>query len=106
MNAPSSTLPSTVGRGLRGIAGVTITALMLLAMVSTGAEIGAEGGWFVALAMGSSLLLLVACVKNWPGLWNTLGRVLRTLLGERGARIALGLIAATFAVSALVTYIA
>ncbi len=41
-------------------------------------------------------MLLAASIRNWPLLWNALGTLLRALLGERGARIAFGVIAVTF----------
>ena len=41
--------------------------------------------------------LMLSAYKNWRVLWNRLGRFFRSSLGEKTARIALGVIGAAFA---------
>jgi len=90
------------------LVGVGLAALLTLAMLSSGHEM-ARGGlvWSIA-ATASGLLLLAAAWRNWPLLWNPLGKLLRTLLGEPGARAAFAVIAAAFlfssGVGSLATY--
>lgn len=87
-----STTPS-VGRRLLGTA---LTLVLMLSVAATGVDMGAEGGVWPWVAAGSGLVLLVAAWRNSPILWNPLGRLLRALLGVRGARIAFGCVAAVF----------
>lgn len=60
-------------------------------------EVGSTGiGWAIA-GLVAGLFLLVAAIRNWPILWNPLGRLFRKLLGERGARMSLGFLGLAFA---------
>lgn len=85
-----------VPRAIRVLIGVPLVFVIMGSLLASAEEIAAEGIWFAILGIGASLLLLVASIRNWPLLWNALGSLLRALLGERGARVAFGLLAITF----------
>jgi hypothetical protein len=86
-----------VGRRLLGLA---LTLAIIAPIPVLAQELAYEGRIWVAGAVASSLLLLVAAWRNWPLLWNPLGVMLRSLLGERGARLAFAAVAVVFALSA------
>lgn len=96
MNTPA---PSPgVSRRLLGIA---LTFVLIASTIEPAQEMGYMGSTWAAAAVASGLLLLVAAWKNWPLLWNPLGRMMRNLLGERWARVAFGAVAVVFAMSAV-----
>lgn len=61
-----------------------------------------QGGQFRHRAtIIGGVLLMIAAYKNWRMLWNWFGRFLRSSLGEKSARVALGLIGGAFAAGGL-----
>ena len=72
--------------------------------INTACEMGGEGTMWMFVAAASGLLLLVASRRNWPLLWNPLGRILRALVGETMARVAFGAMALVFVASALLAW--
>ncbi len=87
---------------VRALFGGVLVVMLHASVASTASEIGAAGPAMRLLAVASSLLLLVASWRNWPMLWNPLGRGLRWLVGERITRVAFGTVALTFALFTLV----
>ena len=83
----------------RRLLGVLLTLFLAFSVAVSGVDMGAEGVVWSGLAAATGMLLLVAAWLNLPLLWNPLGRLLRSLLGERGARIAFGCTAIAFILS-------
>lgn len=96
-SAPHAASAPSLARRLLGSA---LTVVLTLSVALSGVDMGAEGGAWPWIAAGFGLLLVVAAWRNWPLLWNPLGKLLRTLLGERGARVAFACIALAFMLSA------
>lgn len=89
--------PRKAPSALQKTAGTVLTLLILLGFPDTTREMGRMGsGWAIA-GMVAGLFLLVAAIRNWGLIWNPVGRFLRKLLGERGARASLGFLGLVFA---------
>lgn len=101
MNAPSSTQTSTLSRAFRVALGVALTAFFALSMLIFGVDLGSSGVWWMLVALATSMWMLLAAVGNWHHVWTAMGQLLRVLLGERGARIAIGVLAVAFALGAM-----
>ncbi|MBK6845477.1 MAG: hypothetical protein IPN47_17330 [Gemmatimonadetes bacterium] len=105
----STSSPSAVARPrrfalVRALAGGVVILFLLASLVTTASEMGGEGTMWMFVAAASGLLLLVASWRNWPLLWNPLGRILRALVGETMARVAFGAMALVFVASALLAW--
>jgi Na+/proline symporter len=85
-----------VPRVVRVLIAVPLVLMLMGSLLQGAEEMAAEGIWWAIGGIGAALLLLTASVRNWPLLWNALGRLLRALLGERGARVTFGVLAVTF----------
>jgi len=80
--------------------GCALTAALCLGALASGATLMSGGvGWSLA-ALGAGSLLLLASWRNWPPLWSVVGQLLRALVGERGARTVLGVVALLFMIPA------
>lgn len=102
--APSSSVPPRRFALVRAVAGGVLILFLLASVVTTASEMGGEGTTWMLVASASGLLLLVASWRNWPLLWNPLGRGLRWLVGERATRVAFGAIAIAFIVAAVLAW--
>lgn len=92
--------PRKAPSALQKTAGTVLTLLILLGFPDTTREMSRMGsGWAIG-GIVTGLFLLVAAIRNWGLLWNPLGNLLRKLLGERGARMSLGLVGLAFALFA------
>jgi hypothetical protein len=102
MTPPIPTPARSVGSLLRSATGLAISAGFALAALVAGFDMGREGGGvFAWLGVSTGALLVISAWRNWPVLWNALGRLLRRLLGEPGARLALGCMGACFALGVM-----
>ena len=74
----------------------------MVAMMSiNGLSMGSEGWIGTAATLTCGGLLVLSAYRNWAILWNWFGRFLRSSLGEKSARIALGVIGTAFALGGL-----
>lgn len=95
--AQTSTATSHPGV-LQRTLGIVLTFILMLSMASVATEVEGMGTAWAAAFILAALLLLAAAWRNWPLLWNPLGQLMRKLLGERGARMAFGFVAASLIV--------
>ncbi len=78
-----------------------LVLVMVPSMSINGLDYGKADNFGTAATIIGGVLLMIAAYKNWRMLWNWFGRFLRSSLGEKSARVALGLIGGAFAAGGL-----
>ena len=86
----------------RGVFVWPVALVLPLVMFGNAFGYARESSFIAVIAVGAGVLTIGAAWKNWRMNWNWFGCLLRASLGERSARIVLGLCGAGFTIGGVI----